>query len=243
MHPHDAGAHCGARAHGARACAAAPVCSSGFARWLTARCGPQVVVWTRHGRRFTLKVKANATVAQLKAHIAACTGTCTRLQRLALSRLLMEDGRTLASYGIHDGASVQLLLRVALRPPPARGVDVGVDVAGAPHTSATLLAGEETPAARASLKLHEPFRKAREALFTPCLACCLSLRHASRRLRRTQRRTCRAMTWRSTSCIWWGPTAASAACLPRSARRNRCGASSRSRALLHCTACMLCTAC
>jgi hypothetical protein len=122
------------------------------------------VVKTLYARHiFELDVPEDATVAELKALIAKQhEGYAVGLQRLALSRRLLEDARTLASYDVWDGACVLLLLRMAAQlPAPLHGVHVCVHVAGAPHTSATLLRGEEAPAARAGIELHDPFRKVR----------------------------------------------------------------------------------
>ena len=64
------------------------------------------------GKTITLRVEASKTTAELKCAIEEKDGTLMTYQRLVFANEELDDSRTLASYNMRTGSSLNLLLRI-----------------------------------------------------------------------------------------------------------------------------------
>src|SRR5689334_11077879 len=71
-----------------------------------------VTVKTLKGHSFTLKVRRSDTVSTLKKMLEAFEKTPPTLQQLKLGRQVLEDKRTLSSYGITEGMTLDFKICV-----------------------------------------------------------------------------------------------------------------------------------
>ncbi len=73
---------------------------------------PQIFVKTLSGKTSTINVELTDTVETLKEKIREKDAIPTNEQRLIYGGKQLEDGRTLADYGLQKEATVHLVLRV-----------------------------------------------------------------------------------------------------------------------------------
>ncbi len=74
-----------------------------------------ISVRTFQGKAITLEVQPTDTIQNVKRKIQDTEGTRTDLQRLMFANASLDNGRTLASYGIGEHAVLHLVLRKYFR--------------------------------------------------------------------------------------------------------------------------------
>jgi len=83
--------------------------------------GMQVVVTTPSGTTFTLDLDSSDSIENVRQKIQDETGILPDDQRLLFAGKLLLDGRTIADYGVQDGASIRMLQAI---PPPGTVVQI-----------------------------------------------------------------------------------------------------------------------
>ena len=72
----------------------------------------QIFVRTLTGKTITLDVEPTDSIQNIKARIRDKEGIPPDLQRLYFMNIQLLDGKTLANYGIGEGSTLHLLLRL-----------------------------------------------------------------------------------------------------------------------------------